>query len=420
MAKVQSHFDRKIQDQVRQILNNAKYSIRVAMFSLNEDSLFRLLCHKAEVDKIEVEVLLDTRQHEQNKSILTSSITRLENSGGSVFLYENSRGAFANMHNKFCIIDDKILVTGSYNWTNNASNYSDENIVIIDDFLTAFEFGQKFNDLKKKAKLHDENADLPMFFSVSKNVVKRDEEVEISWRVPTADTTTFNDNVVSNIGTATVVIYENRKFRLSALNQNSASVKTISVTIAEKPEIVTFKVSEKVVRRGQSVKISWEVKGASKVKIEPFGEVQAVGTREHLPQTDTIYKLIAFDVWGEECIRELSVRVPDFKVPSFENILIPVPQMVSVVALEIKKPIFSQNITNQTLKEMCKKQAQFSEERNKQLNQIKINRTTFYKELKKNIREKSTQIRFNRIKETVIDRTENILNQLLAKLRESR
>ena len=139
-----------------------------------------------------------------------------------------------------------------------------------------------------------------------------------------------------------------------------------------------------------------------------------------MPQTDTIYKLIAFDVWGEECIRELSVRVPDFKVPSFENILIPVPQMVSVVALEIKKPIFSQNITNQTLKEMCKKQAQFSEERNKQLNQIKINRTTFYKELKKNIREKSTQIRFNRIKEIVIDKTENILNQLLVKLRESR
>ena len=94
--------------------------------------------------------------------------------------------------------------------------------------------------------------------------------------------------------------------------------------------------------------------------------------------------------------------------------------MVSVVALEIKKPIFSQNITNQTLKEMCKKQAQFSEERNKQLNQIKINRTTFYKELKKNIREKSTQIRFNRIKEIVIDKTENILNQLLVKLRESR
>ena len=62
---------------------------------------------------------------------------------------------------------------------------------------------------------------------------------------------------------------------------------------------------------------------------------------------------------------------------------------------------------------MCKKQAQFSEERNKQLNQIKINRTTFYKELKKNIREKSTQIRFNRIKEIVIDKTENILNQLL-------
>ena len=64
---------------MRQVLNNAKYSIRVAMFSLNEDSLFRLLCHKAEVDNIEVEILLDTKQYEQNKSILSSSITRLIN-----------------------------------------------------------------------------------------------------------------------------------------------------------------------------------------------------------------------------------------------------------------------------------------------------------------------------------------------------
>ena len=37
------------------------------------------------------------------------------------------------MHNKFAIIDNRILLTGSYNWTFSANNRNDENLLIIDD-----------------------------------------------------------------------------------------------------------------------------------------------------------------------------------------------------------------------------------------------------------------------------------------------
>ena len=37
------------------------------------------------------------------------------------------------MHNKFAIIDNRILLTGSYNWTFSANNRNDENLQIIDD-----------------------------------------------------------------------------------------------------------------------------------------------------------------------------------------------------------------------------------------------------------------------------------------------
>jgi len=37
------------------------------------------------------------------------------------------------MHNKFAIIDSRILLTGSYNWTFSANNRNDENLLIIDD-----------------------------------------------------------------------------------------------------------------------------------------------------------------------------------------------------------------------------------------------------------------------------------------------
>ena len=37
------------------------------------------------------------------------------------------------MHNKFAIIDNRLLLTGSYNWTFSANNRNDENLIVIDD-----------------------------------------------------------------------------------------------------------------------------------------------------------------------------------------------------------------------------------------------------------------------------------------------
>jgi phosphatidylserine/phosphatidylglycerophosphate/cardiolipin synthase-like enzyme len=37
------------------------------------------------------------------------------------------------MHNKFAIIDNRLLITGSYNWTFSANNRNDENLMVIDD-----------------------------------------------------------------------------------------------------------------------------------------------------------------------------------------------------------------------------------------------------------------------------------------------
>ncbi|GAI44488.1 unnamed protein product, partial [marine sediment metagenome] len=37
------------------------------------------------------------------------------------------------MHHKFAIIDNRILLTGSYNWTFSANHRNDENLMVIDD-----------------------------------------------------------------------------------------------------------------------------------------------------------------------------------------------------------------------------------------------------------------------------------------------
>lgn len=52
------------------------------------------------------------------------------------------------MHNKFCIIDDEILINGSFNWTDNATNRHHENIVITKyDYSLIKNFIQEFNDI---------------------------------------------------------------------------------------------------------------------------------------------------------------------------------------------------------------------------------------------------------------------------------
>ena len=51
------------------------------------------------------------------------------------------------MHHKFAIIDNRILLTGSYNWTFSANNRNDENIMVIDDPRTIKIFQNQFVNL---------------------------------------------------------------------------------------------------------------------------------------------------------------------------------------------------------------------------------------------------------------------------------
>src|SRR5699024_5624515 len=61
---------------------------------------------------------------------------------GTVTFLESKK--YARMHNKFCVIDKNVVITGSYNWTNRARS-NDENITVItespavvEDFLEVF------------------------------------------------------------------------------------------------------------------------------------------------------------------------------------------------------------------------------------------------------------------------------------------
>ncbi len=51
------------------------------------------------------------------------------------------------MHNKFAIIDNEVVITGSYNWTASAGERNDENLLVIDDNYIVERYQDYFNSL---------------------------------------------------------------------------------------------------------------------------------------------------------------------------------------------------------------------------------------------------------------------------------
>jgi len=122
---IENHFE-DIQEKIAIKLLNAENQILVAVAWLTDQKLFNILCKKAE-NLIDVQVLILKDVINMNCNI---DYEKLVKSGGKLYWQENIDNNL--MHHKFCIIDKKTVITGSYNWTNKAqSNF--ENIVVLEN-----------------------------------------------------------------------------------------------------------------------------------------------------------------------------------------------------------------------------------------------------------------------------------------------
>ena len=64
---------------------------------------------------------------------------------GGAIRFMNTRKLL--MHNKFCLFDSKVLVTGSYNWTYSAETRNAENIIATDEENVCLAFREQFGKL---------------------------------------------------------------------------------------------------------------------------------------------------------------------------------------------------------------------------------------------------------------------------------
>jgi phosphatidylserine/phosphatidylglycerophosphate/cardiolipin synthase-like enzyme len=56
------------------------------------------------------------------------------------------------MHNKFAVFDERLVVTGSYNWTHSAEYANYENLVVLEEPRLAARYQQEFHRLWREAK----------------------------------------------------------------------------------------------------------------------------------------------------------------------------------------------------------------------------------------------------------------------------
>ena len=105
-------------------INQAQAFINIAMYIFTDKEIALPLI-KARERGVKVRLYLDQDQvdykYSQSRFLVQKGIKTRISTNNYI------------MHNKFAIIDNRILLTGSYNWTFSANNRNDENLLVIDD-----------------------------------------------------------------------------------------------------------------------------------------------------------------------------------------------------------------------------------------------------------------------------------------------
>ncbi|RKP08943.1 hypothetical protein THASP1DRAFT_11763, partial [Thamnocephalis sphaerospora] len=104
-------------------LQQAKKSMDLCIFTLTDDTLVNELI-AARDRGVNIRLICDDVQ----AKCLGADPYRLRDEYGFPVVTDHN---VAHMHNKFAVLDDKVLITGSYNWTKAAHYNNNENIIIL-------------------------------------------------------------------------------------------------------------------------------------------------------------------------------------------------------------------------------------------------------------------------------------------------
>ncbi len=135
----------RVRQRLVRAIEDSRKSIDIAVYNFTASELAEAL-YAAQTRGVHIRVLVDQEMAETGGS----GIRGLRLNGVAV----RSLGVPEQslMHNKFAVFDERLVVTGSYNWTNSAEYANYENLVVLDEPALVARFQQEFQRLWRKAK----------------------------------------------------------------------------------------------------------------------------------------------------------------------------------------------------------------------------------------------------------------------------
>lgn len=122
------------------ILKSAKKSLDVCIYVLSFPPLADVLLELFE-KPVSIRIIVDGREDEAWRS----QVSRLSRRGVQIRCNEKSYSIL--MHNKFAVIDSKIALTGSLNWTKSAVLLNYDNVLVTSTPALVTRYEEQFNNL---------------------------------------------------------------------------------------------------------------------------------------------------------------------------------------------------------------------------------------------------------------------------------
>ncbi len=146
------HDNKEIFIRIVKELEGADFEILIATSWFTDEELFSILKSKI-LQNISIRLIIADNQ-ENNKLpfeelvALGASVTKIKNVGYGI------------MNQKFCVIDKRIALHGSYNWSLNARKNNHESLIVTNHSETVASLITNFNDIQQKALLQRGEKDI--------------------------------------------------------------------------------------------------------------------------------------------------------------------------------------------------------------------------------------------------------------------
>ncbi|MCC6683724.1 MAG: DUF1669 domain-containing protein, partial [Bacteroidia bacterium] len=138
------HFE-NIQEKIYAEIKKAEETILIAVAWFTNRVLFDLLIEK-EKQGVKISVVINDDDINNKSGIEWDNLISYTS---KVYKIKNNLGI---LHNKFCVIDKKNVITGSYNWTNKAQYNSEDILIHSNNYELAAYYTEQFDKILEKFK----------------------------------------------------------------------------------------------------------------------------------------------------------------------------------------------------------------------------------------------------------------------------